>query len=152
MMIVSILISTNDLTIALGDFWTSIDLNDYIVYKLKPYLNLRVFNYYNFDNFLLPIDGRFMPAYLRQEIDSLFKQQMSTIKIMKTELMSINSLEELRKCKSGIELLELLAGKFTKKSIFYNLADGSSYIDSSTVKSIHNTPEKYILTKINLYH
>lgn len=150
-MIVSILVSANDLTIALGKSWTTIDLNDYIAYKLKPYLNLRFFSYYDFNVFLSPIDGRFMPTYLRQEIDSLFKQQTSTINIMKAELMGINSLEELRKCTPGIELLELFAGKFTRKSIFYNLVNGSSYIDLSIVKSIHNTPEKYILTKINLY-
>lgn len=115
-MIVSTLVSANDLTIALGKSWTTIDLNDYIAYKLKPYLNLRIFSYYDFNVFLSPIDGRFMPTYLRQEIDSLFKQQTSTINIMKAELMGINSLEELRKCTPGIELLELFAGKFTRKS------------------------------------
>lgn len=150
-MIVSILVSTNELTTALGNFWKPIDLNDYIVYKLKPYLNLRVFNYYDFDEFLLPIDGRSMPVYLGQEIDSLFKQQMSKIEVMKAELAGINSLEELRKSNTGIELLELFAGKFTKKSIYYSFVDETSYIDLHTVKSIHNAPEKYILAKIDLY-
>lgn len=151
MVTVSVLASINDLTITLGNFWSPLNLYDYIAYKLKPYLNLRVFNYYDFDKFLLPIDGRSMPAYLKQEIYNLFKQQMSTIEIMKAELKFINSLEELRKSKTGVELLELFAGKFTKKSSFYNLANGSAYIDLSTIKSIHTAPEKYILTKINLY-
>ena len=93
-MTVSVLASINDLTITLGNFWSPLNLYDYIAYKLKPYLNLRVFNYYDFDKFLLPIDGRSMPACLKQEIYNLFKQQMSTIEIMKAELKFINSLEE----------------------------------------------------------
>ena len=70
---------------------------------------------------------------------------------MKAELAGINSLEELRKSNTGIELLELFAGKFTKKSIYYSFVDETSYIDLHTVKSIHNAPEKYILAKIDLY-
>lgn len=60
-MIVSILVSANDLTIALGKSWTTIDLNDYIAYKLKPYLNLRIFSYYDFNVFFHRLTGGLCP-------------------------------------------------------------------------------------------
>lgn len=148
---VAILISTDDLACVFGDSWTYSDLNDYVAYKVKPYLNLHVFSYYEFEKLSLPIDGRTDPTNLRREIDDLEQQQLFQIESQKAKLLGISSLEELCECSIGMELLETLAGKLTEKSIFYNTVTGKSYIDSTTIELINISPEKYVLTKINLH-
>lgn len=89
--------------------------------------------------------------FLKVKINSLTQQQISQIKLQKAELSDLCSLEELCECRAGVDLLELLAGKFNKKSIFYNTVTGSSYIDSATIELIKTSPEKYVLTEINLH-
>lgn len=148
---VAVLVSVDDLTCAFGDFWTRSNLNEYIAFKMKPYLNLHVFSYYDFEKLLLPIDGRNDPVCLWRKINTLTEQQLSQIKLQKAELSDFSSLEELCECRAGMDLLELLAGKFNEKSIFYNTVTGSSYIDSTTIELIKISPEKYVLTEINLH-
>lgn len=148
---VAILVSKDDLTCAFGDSWTNSDLNDYVVHKVKPYLNLHVFSYYEFEGLPLPIDGRVTPICLQYKINGLAQKQSSLIKLQKAEFLDFNTLEELCESKEGIELLGMLAGNLTEKSIFYNTITRSSYIDSTTIELINISPEKYVLTQINLH-
>lgn len=148
---VAILVSINDLTCAFGDSWTNSNLNDYVAYKVKPYLNLHVFSYYDFEKLSLPIDGRNAPIWLQQKINYLAQEQLSQIKLHEAELLAVSTLEELCESREGVELLEILAGKFTENSIFYNTVTQSSYIDSTTIGLINTSPEKYILSQINLH-
>lgn len=148
---VTILVSKDDLVRAFGDFWTHSNLNDYVAYKVKPYLALHVFSYYEFEKTLSPIDGGSAPICLQQKINKLAEKQLSQIKLYETELGSLSTLGELCESKKGIELLGILAGKLTEKSIFYNAITGSSYIDSTIMGLIHTSPEKYVLTQIHLH-
>lgn len=148
---VAVLVLINDLTCAFGDFWTRSNLNEYIAHNMEPYLNIHLFSYYDFEKHLLLIDGRNNSIYLRQKINSLTQHQLLQIKRLKTKLPDYCSLEELCGCKAGVELLELLAGKFNEKSFFYNTVTRSSYIDSTTIELITISPEKYVLAEINLH-
>lgn len=148
---VAILVWRDDLVETFGDSWTQENANTFVAYKLKPYMNLHLFSYHDFDMHLSPIDGKTTPVYLQKEFDNLCKKQFSKINGVKAKLQGINSLEELCECEAGVELLEMLAGKLTEKSVFYNTLTRSSYIDSATINLIHQTPAKYILIKINLH-
>lgn len=148
---VAILVSIDELTCIFGSSWTQKNLNDYVAYKIKPYMNLHLFSYYEFEQGYSPLDGRFSPSCLQQEVQALLQQQTSQIKMQKASLSGIRTLEELSECRPGMELLEMLAGKLTEKSIFYNTVTGSSYIDKSTIYLINISPEKFILTRINLH-
>ena len=46
---VAVLVSIDNLTYMFGDHWTHLNLNEYVVYKIKPFLNLHIFSYYDFE-------------------------------------------------------------------------------------------------------
>lgn len=148
---VAVLVSIDNLTYMFGDHWTHLNLNEYVVYKIKPFLNLHIFSYYDFEKIFLAIDGRTTPKHLQEKITTLRKEQLLQIKLKKANLPKFHSLEELCENKNGTDLLGLLAGKFNEMSIFYNTITGSSYIDLNTIKLIKDSPQKYILTGINLH-
>lgn len=148
---VTVLVSKDDLTDMFGDFWTYSNLNDYVAYKVKPYLNLHVFSYYEFEGLPLPIDGKAAPTCLQRELNRLYQKQLSQIKLQKTDLLDIRTLGELCENSEGIKLLKMLAGNLTEKSIFYNAITQSAYIDSATIELINISPDKYVLTQINLH-
>ena len=148
---VAVLVSIDDLAYTFGKYWTRVSLNEYVIYKVKPYLNLHIFSYYDFENILSVIDGRTSPEHLRQKIHCLRRRQLSQIEMKKADLPKFDSLEELCECKVGMDFLELLAGKFNEISIFYNTITRSSYLDLNTMGSISISPQKYILTEINLH-
>lgn len=148
---VAVLVLRNDLIEAFGDSWTQENAKDFAAYKIKPYLNLHAFSFYDFDAYYSPVDGRTTPEHLLKEVDDLVNSQISKINRIKSKLPDINSIEALCECKAGIKLLEILAGKLTDESVFYNTATMSSYLDSTTVNLIHQTPDKFVLIKINLH-
>ena len=148
---VAVLASIDNLTYMFGDHWTHLNLNEYVVYKIKPFLNLHIFSYYDFEKIFLAIDGRTTPKHLQVKINTLRQEQLLQIILKKANLPKFHSLEELCENKNGTDLLGLLAGKFNEMSIFYNTITGSSYIDLNTIKLIKDSPQKYILTGINLH-
>lgn len=151
MITVAVLVSIDNLTYMFGDHWTHLNLNEYVAYKIKPFLNLHIFSYYDFENIFSAIDGRIAPKHLQKKITKLRQEQLLQIKIKKANLPKFYSLEELCENKIGVDFLGLLAGKFNEMSIFFNTITGSSYIDLNTIKLIKDLPQKYILTGINLH-
>lgn len=149
---VSTLVSVNDIICTFGHSWNLAQLNEYIVYQLKPYLGLHIFTYFDFKNTNPPVDGRIEPISLLNKINSLKQQQTSRIMQLQSALPNNYTWEILRKIPAGKELLELLAGVLTIKSKFYDITTKSSYIGAKIISSVNQMPQKYILTEINLHN
>ena len=148
---VAVLVLRNDLIETFGNLWTQENAKDFVAYKIKPYLNLSAFSFYDFDTYFSSIDGRKTPALIQKEVDELVAIQISKINRIKSKLSDINSIEALCECETGIKLLGILAGKLTEESVFYNTTTMSSYLDSTTINLIQQTPAKFVLIKVNLH-
>lgn len=151
MVTIATLVSVEDIIRAFGNHWATKHLYEYVAYQMKPYFHLHIFAYFDFEHIDFPVDGRANAKLLQDKIDILIQKQVKRIELLKSALPGDSTWETLNESCVGKELLELLAGKFTIKSQFYDTITKSSYISSKIIDKIKCMPQNYILTGINLH-
>lgn len=151
MVTIATLVSVEDIVRAFGNHWATKHLNEYVAYQMKPYFHLHIFAYFDFEHIDSPVDGRANAKLLQDKMDILTQRQVKRIELLKTALPGDSAWEALNESCIGKELLDLLAGKLTIKSQFYDTITRSSYISSKIIDEIKRVPQNYILTEINLH-
>lgn len=148
---VNVLLSISELTDLFGINFNSVEVQRYTAHKLNPYFHLHRFSYYDFIGTASPIDGRTNKQLIKEKIKCLkHRKRIEIIKLIKHFLCCCLSCSKDEDYSLHL-IFDLLSGKLTDKSYFYNVSSDSSYIDRKTAKQVYLYPEQFLLLEINLH-
>ena len=148
---ITTLIAARDLEKNFGQYYSHLNIQDYLAYQYRPYIHLNTFSFCEFDGTLDPIIGQHNRILLIGRMNELYNRQKNLVEQLCVTMASSSCLFDLCKHQSNKELFDLLSGRLTINSFFYSFLSNSAFLDPITMKQVLSTPEKYVLADINLH-
>lgn len=152
MITVATLISVSDLETNFSINYSVENIHDYLTFMYRPYVQLGVFSFCEFCGTKLPIIGKTNCKELTEVFQILYKLQINRIRELAQAYLPLSSVLDLCNTQAGKELLDILAGRLTVNSTYYNAISNTTLIDEETLKHVTENPQKYILAEINLHY
>lgn len=152
MITVTTLLSAPDLEANIPKTISEENIQDYLAFIYRPYMQLGVFSFCEFRGTKSPIIGKTSCKELTEGFQTLYNQQTTRIHKLEQDCLPISSVFDLCRTQTGRELLDILAGRLNTNSIFYNTISHTTFIDEKILNQVAEKPQKYILAEINLHH
>lgn len=151
MITVATLLSAPDLEANFSKTFSAKNIQDYLTFMYRPYMQLGVFSFCEFHGTKSPIIGKTSCKELMEGFQTLYNQQVNRIYKLEQACLPISSVFDLCNTQTGKELLDILAGRLNTNSIYYNAISNTTLIDEKTLNQVTEKPQKYILAEINLH-
>lgn len=152
MITVTTLVSASELEVNFSRDVSVKNIHDYLTFIYRPYMQLGVFSFCEFRGTRLPIIGKTNCKELMEAIQVLYNLQINKIRKLEQACSPLSSVLDLCNTQEGKELLDILTGRLTAHSTYYNTIYNSSLIDKKTINQVTERPQKYVLAEINLHH
>lgn len=152
MITVTTLVSASELEVNFSRNVSVKNIHDYLTFIYRPYMQLGVFSFCEFRGTRLPIIGKTNCTELTEAFQALYHLQINRIRKLEQACSPLSSVLDLCNTQEGKELLDILAGRLTVHSTYYNTICNTSLVDEKTINQVIERPQKYVLAEINLHH
>ena len=141
---ISVLIARQDLLRNIKDISSPELIRAFTTYLLRPYQQLKYFSFCDYENVVLPIDGKTDSEKFSKKILQIYSNQQCLM-CKKSNGKSNTLVHEADQ--TGFVITE----QFSTDTFFYNSILNCAFMTQETKNNILNNRELYVISDVNVY-